>query len=233
MKPVIGVNGDLRREPEAIVRLKLSYVDAIRRAGGVPVVLPPQEPEDAAACLARVDGVVLTGGADIDVRESGVPLHASAELLEPRRQAFDLALAKAILDRPVPALGICLGMQMLCYAAGAPLHQHLPDAGLEGLLDHRAAHDVAIEPGSRLREALGAERATVVSHHHQAVARVPAPFRGVALSSDGVIEAVEAADRRFLVGVQWHPERSLDAPESRALFEAFVAAARENARSRS
>src|SRR5262245_33087282 len=98
MKPVIGINGDVRGEPEPIVRLKLNYVDAVRRAGGVPVVLPSQSPEDAPALLERLDGVILTGGNDIDTRGAGVPLHPKAELMDPRRQAFDLALAKALLE---------------------------------------------------------------------------------------------------------------------------------------
>jgi len=198
----------------------------VRRVGGAVVVFPASDPEEAAALLERLDGVILTGGGDIDTLPA-TPLHAKAELMDPRRQAFDLALARAVMGASIPALGICLGMQELAVAAGAPLHQHLPDAGYSGLLDHRAAHDVAVEAGSRLAEAIGGAKARVVSHHHQAVASVPAPFRQVASSSDGVVEAFELPGKRFLVGVQWHPERALDAPETRSLFHALVAAARE------
>jgi putative glutamine amidotransferase len=231
VKPVIGVGGDVRSEPEPAVRLKLSYLDAVRQSGGVPVILPAGAPEDVAVLLERVDGIVLTGGGDIDTRLLGIPLHPDAEVMDPRRQAFDLALAAAVLERPIPALGICLGMQMLAVAAGARLHQHLPDAGFAQLLDHRSGHEVVVDPASRLSRAMGATRAQVVSHHHQAVAEAPASFRPVATAADGVLEAIELPGDRFLVGVQWHPERDLDAPATRSLFDALVAAASARRRS--
>jgi putative glutamine amidotransferase len=230
MKPVIGINGDVKADPEPAIRIKLNYVDAVRRAGGIPVVLPAAAPEDAAALLERIDGIVLTGGGDLDVRGTGTELHASVELMEPRRQAFDLALARALRERTLreramPALGICLGMQELAFADGAPLHQHLPDAGIAGLLDHRAEHDVAIVPGSRLEKILGVRSARVVSHHHQGVTRAPGGMRVVATAPDGVIEAFEDPDAEFFIGVQWHPERAPQAQETQRLFAALVAAA--------
>jgi len=225
MKPIIGINGDVKTEPSPSINVKLAYVDAVRRAGGIPLVLPAGEPGDAAALLDRVDAMVLTGGGDIDTRP-GMPLHPSVDLMDPRRQAFDMELVRILLGRPKPALGICLGMQMMAYAAGAPLLQHLPDAGLTALLDHRAAHDVEIERDSRLGAIMGVNRATVVSHHHQGIADVPSGFRVAATAPDGVVEAFEAPDGMFFIGVQWHPERDLDAPETARLFRALVEAAR-------
>jgi gamma-glutamyl-gamma-aminobutyrate hydrolase PuuD len=227
VKPVIGISGDVKTEPEPIARLKLSYIDAVRRAGGVPVILPACSPEDVAAMLERVDAVVLTGGDDIDPRARGVELHHESHPMHPRRQAFEYALACAVLERPKPTLGICLGLQMIAFASGAPLHQHLPDAGIDGLVDHRDRHDVEIEPDSRLAAILGTHHANVISHHHQAIARVPAPFRQVARAPDGVIEGIELPGERFLVAVQWHPERDPNARETERLFEGLVAAARD------
>lgn len=226
MKPVIGISGDVKGEPEPLVRIKLSYLDALRRAGAIPVVFAAGEPDEVPALLERVDGVVLSGGDDIDVRAFGLALHEKSELMHARRQAFEYALARALLERDIPTLGICLGMQMLGFAAGAELHQHLPDAGYAGLLEHRGLHEVEIERDSKLAAILGTARASVVSSHHQALARVPEPFRRAASSADGVIEAIEAPGKRFLVAVQWHPERSPDAADTERLFRALVDAAR-------
>jgi putative glutamine amidotransferase len=225
MKPLIAINGDVKSDPEPAIRIKLNYVDAVRRAGGIPVVLPAAAPEDAAVLLGRIDGLVLTGGGDIDTRAGGVPLHSSVELMDPRRQGFDLALARGVLERPMPTLGICLGMQMLAFAEGAPLHQHLPDAGIVGVLDHRATHDVEIDPASRLGAILGIRRARVVSHHHQGVARAPERWRVAATAPDGVIEAIEDPAEAFFIGVQWHPERAPESAETQHLFRALVEAA--------
>lgn len=229
MKPVIAISGDLKSTPPEVVRIKLPYLEAIRRAGGVPVVLPAASREELAVLLERVDGVVLSGGDDIDLRARGVELHPRAEPMDPRRQAAELALAAYVLERRIPTLGVCLGMQILTVAAGGGMHQHLPDAGFEGLLDHRAEHEVEIMAGSRLAAILGNLRPRVVSHHHQAVVRIPTPFRQVARASDGVIEGFEAVDDRFLLGVQWHPERSPEAPETERLFRALVEAAARRA----
>lgn len=227
MRPIVGINGDVKTDPELAIHVKFHYVEAVRRAGGIPLVLPAADPEHAAALLERVDAVVLTGGGDIDTRPRA-PLHPSVELMDPRRQAYDFALVELLLARPKPTLGICLGMQELAYAAGAELVQHLPDSGGTRPLDHRAPHDVEITADSRLGRALGVRRARIVSHHHQGIRRAPARFREVAWAPDGVLEAIEAPGERFLVGVQWHPERAPDAPETERLFRALIDAARGN-----
>jgi gamma-glutamyl-gamma-aminobutyrate hydrolase PuuD len=224
--PVIAIGGDLKATPVEVVRIKLSYVEAVRRAGGIPLVLPCLDEREIGIALERVDGVILSGGDDVDPRERGVALHAQAFPMDPRRQKAELALAHAVAQRNLPTLGICLGMQVLCFAAGGELFQHLPDSGIEGVLDHRAAHPVELMPGSRLAALLGTHLPYVVSHHHQGVSRVPAGYRQVGRASDGVIEAIESTDGRFLYGVQWHPERSPETADSKALFRALVEAAR-------
>src|SRR5262245_49086654 len=229
MKPIVAISGDLKTDPVPVARIKLAYVDAVRRAGGVPVVLPALGRDEIEAVLARVDAVVMSGGDDLDLRDIGIPLHPESEPMPPRRQAAELALAKELLARDLPTLGVCLGMQVLTVAAGGALHQHLPDAGYRGLLDHRAEHEVEVARGSRLAALLGSHRPRVVSSHHQAVATVPAGFREVARAPDGVIEALETTDERFLFAVQWHPERSPEAPETERLFRALVDAARQHA----
>lgn len=223
--PIIAISGDLKTGEVEVARLKLAYIEAVRGAGGVPVVLPFLRADELGTVLERVDGVILSGGDDVDPRERGVALHAQAFPMDPRRQSAEMALARCLLERDVPTLGICLGMQVLCYAAGADLHQHLPDAGISELLDHRAPHAAELLPDSRLAGLLGTTLPHVVSHHHQAVQSVPQPFRPVGRAADGVIEAIESTDARFFFGVQWHPERSPDTPDSRALFRALVATA--------
>jgi putative glutamine amidotransferase len=222
MKPVIGINGDVRTDPELSVRVKMDYIEAVERAGGIPIVLPPASPEDAAVLLERVDALVLTGGGDIDLRSLGIGLHRSVELMHPRRQRFDWALTQLAMERDVPTLGICLGMQMMAAVGGGAIHQHLPDAPIEGVLDHRAGHAVEVVPASRLSSFVKNLRFTVVSHHHQGVSAVPRGFDIVAHAPDGVIEGMERKTSRFMVGVQWHPERDAGSPETQALFRALV-----------
>lgn len=222
MKPVIGINGDVKTDPELSIRVKFNYIDAVRRAGGVPLVLPATSPEDLPYLLKRVDALILTGGGDIDVRPLGTQLHPSVQLMHPRRQDFDWALSRAVLGGAIPTLGICLGMQMLAVVGGGKIIQHLPDAGYENMLDHRGWHDVNITNGSRLAAIVGNVKLNVVSHHHQGIERVPEGFRVVATAPDGVMEAFEATDGRFILGLQWHPERDPQAPETQHIFRALV-----------
>lgn len=226
VQPVIGISGDIKTDGVEVVRLKLTYVEAVRRAGGIPLILPAAPAHELAPLLERIDAVILTGGDDIDLRARGIPLHPRAEVMDARRQQAEFALASAVHQCDLPALGICLGMQVLATVAGGTMHQHLPDAGYPSLLEHRGVHDVEIMPGSKLAHALGELRPSVVSHHHQAVERVPRGLRQVARAADGVIEGIESIDGRFLLGVQWHPERSPEAPATQRLFRALVEAAR-------
>src|SRR5918997_1348142 len=229
MRPLIGVTtselrpsgmSTLRRQgepPHAEMALGMTYLQAIERAGGVPVVLPPCV-SDLEALISRLDGVCLSGGPDLDPEAYGAPeRHAELGPTEPSLDAFELALARAALERGMPLLGICRGAQALNVACGGTLHQHLPG--------HRQAepgavttHDVEVLPGTRLARLLGAGPVAVNSFHHQAVDRLGGGLRIAARAADGTVEAIEGAG--FVLGVQWHAEAMTDG----RLFEALASA---------
>ena len=198
-RPLIGITADLLGD---YARNRRTYLDMVAAAGGIPVILPP----NAALreeMLDRVDGVVITGGDDIDVSRFGIPLHPKAECMPPERQDAEFALLKALDARPdKPVLGICLGMQLMGVHRGNPLIQHLGDL-LPDADRHRndAIHPVEAERGSLLKS--GAVR----SWHHQAISEAKG-FDIIARSDDGVIEGIVDPTRRFYLGVQWHPERT-------------------------
>jgi putative glutamine amidotransferase len=211
------------------------YEAAIRAAGGDPVVLMRASGAD----LAALDGIVFSGGEDVDPARYGQPRHTQTQIAAPERDAFEADLARDAMYRGLPALAICRGVQIANVAFGGTLHQHVPDtfgdavphqpqaggATFRGLID---AHRVAIEPASRLAELTGVSIVTG-SRHHQALDRVAAPFHVVARTPDGVIEAIELDRARvFWLGVQWHPESTvaLDGGASAALFSALVEASR-------
>ncbi|MCI0340522.1 MAG: gamma-glutamyl-gamma-aminobutyrate hydrolase family protein [Planctomycetales bacterium] len=233
---VLGVTSDL---VESAGRLRAwvpaAYLEAVEEARAVPLVLAPTlSPASAAGLLGRVDGLVLIGGPDYDPGLYGQRQRPETELVHPRRGAFDLALARAALRRGVPVLGICGGCQLLNVALGGSLLQHVP-AEWPGAVAHGPApgaagdarHEVAILPGTRLAGVLRRRRATVVSHHHQAVGRIGRGLRVSALAPDGLTEAIEERDGRFVIGVQWHPERGGSRDSTRgALFSALAKAAR-------
>ena len=203
-RPLIGITADLLGD---YARNRRTYLDMVAAAGGIPVILPP----NAALreeMLDRVDGIVITGGDDIDVSRFGIPLHPKAECMPPERQDAEFALLKALDARPdKPVLGICLGMQLMGVHRGNPLIQHLGDL-LPDADRHRndAIHPVEAERGSLLKS--GAVR----SWHHQAISEAKG-FDIIARSDDGVIEGIVDPKRRFYLGVQWHPERT-EAPET-------------------
>ena len=226
-RPTVGLNCDVDEDEAAV---GLLYIDAVVRAGGTPLLLPPSEPGLLDELLAVVDGVVLIGGRDYDPRAYGQEPHPATKLVDPRRDRFDRALAAALMDSDIPTLGICGGMQLLNIAAGGDLHQHIPDA-LPGASVHsrrkgdNPRHMVNIEPDSLLRRLVGSETLEVNTSHHQAVRRVGDGLRVVARSRDGVVEAIEGFGKPFLLGVQWHPERLLERAEHLAIFEGLVEAA--------
>ena len=204
------------------VLLPFRYVERVEAAGGRAVVLPPTAAADDAV-LGRLDGLVLAGGADLDPGLYGEDAHPETTGLRPERDAAEVPLVKAALDRDLPTLGICRGMQLMSVVCGGALVQHLPEVvGHDG---HRPApgtyglHDVRLDPGSRVHGILG-DRVSVPSYHHQGVASAGA-LTVTGWAEDGTPEAVEHPDRRFSVGVLWHPE----AGEDLRLFEALVDAA--------
>lgn len=209
--------------------LRTNYLDAIAAAGGLPVALG-HLPDLASDALDAIDALVVTGGAfDVDPSLYGeTSAHPTVSLKADRTRA-ELALTAGAIARDLPLLGICGGMQLLAVALGGTLIQHIPDE-VEGALAHeqpgprdRAGHAVTLRPGSRLAAIAGSDRMSVNSSHHQAV-RDPGRAAVSAHAPDGVIEAIELADRHFCLGVQWHPEFRIDPGDAR-LFEALVDAA--------
>lgn len=215
------------------------YADALARAGARPVVLPPvaEGGIEAAAWLDGVGGVVLAGGADVDSAVYGEPPHPAVYGVDRIVDDLELGLLRAALDRRLPVLAVCRGLQLLNVAFGGTLHQHL--VGMPGLTDHGhpteripAHHDVSVVPGSRLAEALGVSATSVASIHHQAIARVADALMVTAVAPDGVVEALEprGLGTGWVVGVQWHPEWSpARDPIQQRLFAAFVEQARRSA----
>jgi gamma-glutamyl-gamma-aminobutyrate hydrolase PuuD len=188
-------------------------------------VIPPAE-DDVDATLQALDGIVFSGGADVDPTQYGAEAHPETDTPQARRDAGEMALLNAALERDMPTLAICRGFQLLNVARGGDLIQHLPEE--IGNDVHKqvpgefAVHPVEIKEGSRLGAIVGATP-EVTSHHHQALGRIGDGLVGSAWAADGTLEGVEDPSRRFVVGVQWHPEASEDA----ALFEALVEQARE------
>jgi len=198
--------------------IPIDYVNAIAEAGGRPLLVPPSL-DGVEETLDALDAVVFTGGSDVDPELYGEEARTETAGIVRMRDDAELALLRAALERDMPVLGICRGIQVLNVGLGGDLDQHL-----EG---HRhdppgefIAHDVAIEQNTRLAEMLG-ERTTVMSHHHQGLRTVAPGLVETARADDGLLEAVEAPDRRFTVGVLWHPEAGRDA----RLFETLVAEA--------
>jgi putative glutamine amidotransferase len=210
--------------------LHATYVAATERAGGIAVLLPPQaaEAQDSAAdVLDRLDGLVLTGGADVDPARYDQPPGERTSRPRALRDEWEIALARGALDRDLPLLAICRGLQIVNVALGGSLHQHLPEVtGHEG---HQpgpgvfGAVYVDLKPGTRTAALLG-PRVRASCHHHQAIARLAPGLRVTGHAEDGTVEAIEVLGQAFAVGVQWHPEE--DSEDTR-LFAGLVAAARQ------
>jgi putative glutamine amidotransferase len=234
-KPIIGIGTDLQSPPGKRERafIYLTYIEALRRAGAIPVLVPPQ-PENAVELVRELDGVLLAGGDDCDPAMYGEERHPTVEPMDPRRQSNDVSLAKAAHERGIPTLGICLGMQVMNVAAGGSLVQDI-DSQLETEIEHasepenRARHDVLIEQGTKLAKIVGERELNVNSSHHQAIRRVGDGLRVTAHAPDGIIEGLEDPRHPFYIGVQWHPEDMGGEPSASTLFGAFVDAARRYA----
>jgi putative glutamine amidotransferase len=230
--PVIGIVAALEQArwshwDEQAYLLPRNYVDAVRRAGGIALILPtdPRAEDEPGPWLDLLDGLILAGGADIDPSAYGAERHATVVATTPERDAFELALTRGALERDVPFLGICRGMQLMNVARGGTLLQHLPET--HGHEDHRrvlgsfdgADHDVRLEPGSLAARAAGEERHGTKSHHHQGVDRLGDGLQVTGWAElDELPEAIELPGRRFALGVQWHPE----ADELSRVIESFV-----------
>ncbi len=240
MRPAIGITTalDVRGGPGPRMRCSVNgaYVDAVLAAGGypVPLVAPVEVGEEYLAdTLGRIDGLLFTGGPDLDPAHYGQARHPQTQVMHERRDRFDLALFRAADEARVPILSICLGCQIASVARGGCLVQHVDDLPRASALAHHDGeagtfHPVDVVPDSRLAEIVGATHFEVNSRHHQVVSadQVGAALRPVAFAPDGVVEAAEDCDGRFLIAVQWHPEDLIDRSEHLRLFEGLVAEAR-------
>ena len=243
MPPIIGVTSNFGMDtdadpPRERSYLLAAYTDAVFAAGGVPHPVPiPREYDDDLidTLLTGFDGLMLSGGYDLHSRHFGQPLHPKTHPLHERRDAFELDLYRRAEVAGIPILAICLGFQIAHVVRGGRLIQHIDDLDLTPMITHylpgdrNAFHRVRIEPGSRLAQVLGMSEIEVSSRHHQIVdpQRQGGGLRPVAYSSDGVLEASEDCQGRFLLAVQWHPEDLTDRPEHLRLFQALVEAATE------
>ena len=219
--------------------LPYDYATSIERAGGLPWPLPYMT--DLALIpeiVDRLDGIVFSGGDDLDPKLYGQTLHPRAEPIDPDRQRFELALIAEVERRRMPALGICLGCQLMNVHRGGSLIQFLPENERDTPLEHRKLdddgrrHAVRLEPGTRLAAAIGKDQITVNTRHKQAVAQPGKGLRVIAKAPDGVVEAIEDPSHPFFMAVQWHPENLSDRPEHLAPFRLLVtsaAAARQSA----
>ena len=243
-RPVIGLCTALERAQWSVwdqdaVLLPRNYIDEVARAGGLPVLLPPdahsvEEPDET---IALLDGLLLAGGADIDPASYGQAPHAQTQDSVPERDAFEIALTRAAIERDVPVLGICRGMQLINVALGGTLVQHLPEhlahehhRRVVGTFDG-SDHDVDVLDGTLAADVIGAGRHGTKSHHHQGVDRLGDGLLVGARSAlgDGVVEAIELPQPGFVLGVQWHPEADPASP----VIGGLIAAAREHAQARS
>ncbi|HVK09421.1 MAG TPA: gamma-glutamyl-gamma-aminobutyrate hydrolase family protein [Gemmataceae bacterium] len=240
-RPLIGINTDYfsaSKTYSAHARVNAGYFDAVLAAGGLPILLPPVGKEaELDALLDKVDGVLLTGGLDMDPRRNGQALTSSIQLMADRRDQSDRLLVRRVVERQVPVLAIGVGMQQLNVFTGGTMFLHLPIDVPKALPHFDPAggphrHIVMLEPDTRIDEIYGGGELRVNSRHHQAVNTVGKGMRVGARSPDGVIEAIESADQDwFCLGVQWHPEADTASALDMQMFECFVqATVRESSR---
>ncbi len=232
-QPIIGISSYQQParwsqwDNEAVL-LPRRYTDMVARAGGLPVLLPPIE--GIAGLLRRLDGLVLSGGGDVDPALYGAARHTATGPANSARDSAELELCRHALAVGLPVLGICRGLQVINVALGGTLHQHLPEVVGSDLHSPEAhgygAHKVTVAAETQLADTLGRSEAAVPTHHHQAIERLGAGLVATAWTDDGVIEAVEFDQAAsFMIAVQWHPEAGDDLSLFTALVDAAIVAA--------
>ncbi len=232
-KPLIGLNVDFRAskgDSPAFCYLPSGYTDAVSAAGGVPVLIPPLDDEADLNCiLDGLDGVVMTGGADLDPRRDGFMLHPSIRLLDKRREDCDRRLMRLVARRRLPVFGIGVGMQLLNLTQGGNLFLHIPEDLPKSIphrdsLDPNHRHALEVVPGTIMERVYGEGEIRVNSMHHMAIDTLADGFLVSARSPDGVIEAIESTTRDwFAMGTQFHPEASSASALDLRIFEEFLA----------
>jgi putative glutamine amidotransferase len=238
--PLIGITALNTQSIEAphlpIHALNQRYVAAIRDVGGAPILLPPSlDPTTLRAIFERLDGLLLSGGGDVDPAQYGEAACALVSDVSAERDQTEMALVRWAAQDGKPFLCICRGIQVMNVALGGSLVQDIPTQVPNAIIHmpdptvyprHHVAHPIQIDAGTRLHEAIGVDHADVNSWHHQALKQVAPGVRVSACAPDGIVEAIELPDRRYAIGVQWHPEWLYDRqPEMWRLFEALVQAA--------
>jgi len=242
-KPLIGITASsIEQRGSAfgeVYVLTRKYAEGVLRAGGVPVIVPYNLDEESLQILFdRLDGLLLSGGGDIDPEIYGEPAHPATNEIEIDRDRVELALARWVVEKAKPFLAICRGIQVLNVALGGTLIQDIPSE-MPDALEHSFergivergyhAHPVKIAANSRLAQVMQTEIVQTNSWHHQAIKQAASKLQVTAYAPDGVIEAVEVPERRFAIGVQWHPEWMFEhQPEHRRLFEGLVAASTDD-----
>jgi putative glutamine amidotransferase len=245
--PLVGVStSEVRRRdehrtmpqgepPRSELALGQHYLEAVRTAGGLPVILAPVRTSAVDSLLDRIDALCLSGGPDLHPHHYGAPEHPELGPNEPELDQFELALARRAMARGMPVLAICRGMQVMNVARGGTLCQHLPDLG--GKVEHRrgenangvVTHPIELLAGSRLAKLMGSTHLEVNSYHHQGIDELGDGLRVVAHAPDGVPEAIEGTTNGFVFGVQWHAEALAERRDQIALFEGLVRAGADRA----
>ena len=228
MRPMIGITSSYNWDKHSHT-IPNSYIDAIERAGGTPVILPPTFQIDVNQLLEAVDGLVLTGGVDVDPQIYGEDSVPNMGRIDPKRDHFELEITRRALEIGKPILAICRGHQVLNVAAGGTLYQDIPSQ-VEGSIKHSGkaplyypSHKARVQEGSKLHGMFEKDELGVNSFHHQAVKDLGEGLVATAWAPDGVIEAMEFPGESFVLGVQWHPERMIDG-EMLKLFQSFIQA---------
>lgn len=211
MKPVIGVTTDIENESKNV--LYNSNVQAIIRAGGLPIIIPTGIEQDVKQLSSMLDGLLLTGGGDVDPMLYGEEPHKNLDDVSPRRDLIEVVLAKEMMQANKPVLGICRGLQIINIALDGNMYQDIYSQREETLLQHsqkaswyHSSHFVQVKKGTILEAITKSDQIKVNSFHHQAVRDVPLPLIISGVASDGTVEAIESTEHDFVLGVQWHPE---------------------------